>query len=123
MNGANLACSGAQTSTGGTGSGEDFKPGIDFYTDAQGRQGQALALQQLRGDAQRQGRRRADRRQQLRLRRHRPDAASTDWLTSPSWWKNYCNDDSDMTSRFTAARQRDRDDERQERAAERRARR
>ena len=21
----------------------------------------------------------------------------TDWLTSPSWWKNYCNDDSNMT--------------------------
>ena len=29
----------------------------------------------------------------------------TNWLTSPSWWKNYCNDDSDMTSRFTAAHQ------------------
>ena len=29
----------------------------------------------------------------------------TNWLTSPSWWKNYCSDDSDMTSRFTAARQ------------------
>src|SRR6187200_2784818 len=42
---ANLACSGAKTSTGGTGSGEDFKPGIDFYSDAQGRVGQALALQ------------------------------------------------------------------------------
>ena len=26
----------------------------------------------------------------------------TNWLTSPSWWKNYCSDDSDMTSRFTA---------------------
>ena len=29
----------------------------------------------------------------------------TNWATSPSWWKNYCSDDSDMTSRFTAARQ------------------
>ena len=29
----------------------------------------------------------------------------TNWLTSPSWFKNYCSDDSDMTSRFTAARQ------------------
>ena len=28
----------------------------------------------------------------------------TNWLTSPSWWKNYCSDDSDMTSRFTATR-------------------
>ena len=29
----------------------------------------------------------------------------TNWVTSPSWWKNYCSDDSDMTSRFTATRQ------------------
>ena len=29
----------------------------------------------------------------------------TNWATSPSWFKNYCSDDSDMTSRFTAARQ------------------
>jgi hypothetical protein len=29
----------------------------------------------------------------------------TNWITSPSWWKNYCSDDSDMTSRFTATRQ------------------
>ena len=27
----------------------------------------------------------------------------TDLLTSPSWWKNYCNDDSSVTSNFTAA--------------------
>ena len=27
----------------------------------------------------------------------------TDWLTSPSWWKNYCHDDSSMTAKFTAA--------------------
>jgi hypothetical protein len=25
----------------------------------------------------------------------------TDWLTSPSWWPNYCNDDSSVTSNFT----------------------
>jgi hypothetical protein len=43
---ANLACSGARTYTTGTGSGETFKPGIDFYSDASGRKGQALALQQ-----------------------------------------------------------------------------
>ena len=28
----------------------------------------------------------------------------TNWATSPTWWKNYCSDDSDMTSRFTSAR-------------------
>jgi len=101
---ANLACSGAQTSTHGTGTGQDFKPGIDFYSDAQGRKGQALALQQYAAT-------------------HNVKAVTvmigannygfadivtrciTNWLTSPSWWKNYCSDDSDMTSRFTAARQ------------------
>ena len=39
------------------------------------------------------------------------------WITSPSWWKNYCSDDSDMTSRFTAARQATETDEREGRAA------
>ena len=27
----------------------------------------------------------------------------TNWLTSPSWWKNYCYDDSSISSRFTNA--------------------
>ncbi len=101
---ANLACSGAKTSTGGTGSGQDFKPGIDFYSDSQGRKGQALALEEY-------------------ARTHNVKAVVvmigannygfaaivercvTNWITSPSWWKNYCSDDSDMVSRFTAARQ------------------
>ena len=39
---ANLACSGARTSTNAGGS--DFKPGIDFYSDTSGRVGQTLAL-------------------------------------------------------------------------------
>ena len=101
---ANLACSGARTYTHGTASGQDFKPGIDFYSDAQGRKGQALALQQYAAT-------------------HNVKAVTvmigannygfadivtrcvTNWLTSPSWWKNYCSDDSDISSRFTAARQ------------------
>ena len=45
VNSLNLACSGAKTTTGGTGSGQTFKPGIDFYSDSSGRHGQALALQ------------------------------------------------------------------------------
>ncbi len=28
----------------------------------------------------------------------------SNWATSPTWWKNLCSDDSDMTSRFTATR-------------------
>jgi len=101
---ANLACSGAKTSTGGTASGEDFKPGIDFYSDSAGRKGQALALQEY-------------------ATKHNVKAVVvmigannygfaailercvTNWITSPSWFKNYCSDDSDMTSRFTATRQ------------------
>ena len=31
-------------------------------------------------------------------------ACVTNWLTSPSWWKNYCHDDSGISSRFTASR-------------------
>jgi hypothetical protein len=27
----------------------------------------------------------------------------SDWLLSPSWWKDYCNDDSSVTANFTAA--------------------
>ena len=101
---ANLACSGAKTSTGGTGSGEDFKPGIDFYSDAQGRQGQALALQgyaathNVKAVVVMIG---ANNYGFADIVQH----CITNWLTSPSWWKNYCSDDSDMTSRFTAARQ------------------
>jgi hypothetical protein len=28
----------------------------------------------------------------------------TNWLTSPSWWPNYCHDDDDIRSRFTPER-------------------
>src|SRR5688500_5373440 len=42
----NLACSGARTYTHGGGD-SDFKPGLDFYLDAEGKKGQALALQEF----------------------------------------------------------------------------
>ena len=94
----NLACSGARTYTQ-AGSG-DFKPGIDFYTDSTGRKGQALMLQEFAAT-------------------HNVEAVTVligannfgfadivqtcvlNWLTSPSWWKNYCHDDSSISSRFT----------------------
>jgi len=101
---ANLACSGAQTSTHGTGSGEDFKPGIDFYSDAQGRQGQALALQQYAATHNVKA-------VVVMIGANNYGFADivtrciTNWLTSPSWWKNYCSDDSDISSRFSASRQ------------------
>src|SRR6478735_8992470 len=45
-NSLNLACSGARTYTQTPGSG-DYKPGIDFFSDSSGHQGQALMLQQF----------------------------------------------------------------------------
>ncbi|MEA2613661.1 MAG: hypothetical protein QOI52_1620, partial [Chloroflexota bacterium] len=101
--GYNLACSGATTSTHGTGTDEDFKPGIDFYSDAQGRKGQALALQQLAAT-------RNVRAVVVMIGANNYGFADivqrcvTNFLTSPTWWKNYCSDDSDMTSRFTSTR-------------------
>jgi lysophospholipase L1-like esterase len=96
----NLACSGAQTSTHTAANG-DFKPGLDFY-DSGGKQGQALMLQQYAAA-------------------HPVKAVVVligandygfadivedcviDWLTSPSWWKDYCQDDSSIKSMFTTA--------------------
>jgi hypothetical protein len=96
----NLACSGAQTSTHGGGD-SDFKPGIDFAVTQYG-QGQALSLQQFAAThnvkmvtvligANDYGF--ADILQTCFL----------DWYFSPSWWPDYCNDDSDIASRFTAS--------------------
>src|SRR4051794_3368078 len=101
VNGMNLACSGARTYTQTPGSG-DFKPGLDFFSDTSGHQGQALMLQNFAAT-------------------HNVKSVAvligannfgfadilqscvTDWLTSPSWWKNYCNDDSSVTSYFTSS--------------------
>ena len=97
---ANLACSGARTYTHGTGEDENFKPGIDFYSDAQGRKGQALALQEYAATHNVKA-------VVLMIGANNYGFAAivercvTNWLTSPSWWKNYCSDDSDMVSRFT----------------------
>jgi hypothetical protein len=100
----NLACSGARTSTGGTGSGQDFKPGIDFYLDSAGRKGQARMLQEYAAANNVKA-------VVVMIGANNYGFAAivercvTNWATSPSWWKNYCSDDSDMTSRFTATRQ------------------
>jgi hypothetical protein len=99
----NLACSGARTSTGGTGSDQDFKPGIDFYQDSSGRKGQALMLQEYAATNNVKA-------VVVMIGANNYGFAAivercvTNWATSPSW-KNYCSDDSDMTARFTATRQ------------------
>jgi hypothetical protein len=94
----NLACSGARTYTQ---VGGDFKPGLDRYVGPAGKS-QVVQLEEF-------------------ARTHRVAAVTvligannfgfadivqqcvTDWLTSPWWWKNYCNDDSSIRNRFTSS--------------------
>jgi hypothetical protein len=98
VNGINLACSGAKTSTS---DGDSFKPGLDFYANGT-KQGQALALQ---GFAAAHNVKMIA----LSIGGNNFNFASivqscvSDWLLSPSWWKDYCNDDSSVTANFTAA--------------------
>jgi len=98
VNSKNLACSGAKTATA---TGGDFKPGIDFYNGSAG-QGQALALQNYAAGAN-------VKLVLLSIGGNNFNFASivqtciTNWLTSPTWWKNYCYDDSSVTSNFTSA--------------------
>jgi hypothetical protein len=99
IKGANLACSGAKTATDTSGS--DFKPGIDFYNGSYG-QGQALALKNYATSNN-------VKLVLLSIGGNDFNFASivqtclTNWLTSPSWWKNYCYDDSSVTSNFTSS--------------------
>ena len=100
LNTVNLACSGAQTSTFTDSSG-NFKPGLDFYNGSAG-QGQALMLQNY---AATHNVKMVD----ISIGGNNFNFASiiqsclTDWLTSPSWWKDYCNDDSSVTANFTSS--------------------
>jgi hypothetical protein len=100
--GKNLACSGAKTATSPYASGSDFKPGLDFYDDGAGHVGQAKALQayasthnvnlvaiSIGGNDYRF----ADIVQQC----------VQDFLLSPSWWPDYCKDDSIVTGQMAAS--------------------
>lgn len=97
---ANLACSGATVATDA--SGQYFKPGIDFYSDANGRKGQALMLQEFAASHN-------VRMVQVSIGGNDFNFASivqqcvTDFLLSPSWWPDYCYDDSSVKSNFTSA--------------------
>jgi hypothetical protein len=99
--GKNLACSGAKTATSAYSSGSDFKPGLDFYDDGAGHIGQAKALQSyaathnvalvvisiggndynFAGIVQQ---------------------CVQDFLLSPSWWPDYCKDDSIVTNQMNS---------------------
>jgi hypothetical protein len=98
VNSANLACSGAKTSTF-TGSEGEFKPGIDFYNSG-GNKGQALLLQEYAAAHN-------VKLVALSIGGNNFNFASIvqdcieDWLTSPWWFQNHCNDDSEVTANFT----------------------
>ena len=100
VNGLNLACSGARTTTFTDGNGY-FKPGLDFY-DSAGKQGQALMLQNFAATHN-------VKMVVVSIGGNDFNFASivqqcvTDFLTSPTWWKDYCNDDSSVTSNFTTS--------------------
>lgn len=98
VNGLNLACSGATTATS---AGSSFKPGIDFYASG-GNKGQALMLQEAATT-------RNVRMVVVSIGGNDFEFASVvqscvvNFLTSPSWWKNYCHDDDSVEDNFTAA--------------------
>src|SRR5215212_1110045 len=97
VQGLNLACSGARTATS---DGDDFKPGLDFYDNGAGKLGQAKMLQQFAAthNVKMVG---------VSIGGNDFNFASivqscvTDFLTSPSWWKDYCKDDSSVVANFT----------------------
>jgi hypothetical protein len=96
----NLACSGAKTATDASGS--YFKPGLDFYDNGAGNIGQAKALQQFAATHN-------VKMVAVSIGGNDFNFASivqscvVDFLGSPSWWKDYCNDDSSVTANFTSA--------------------
>lgn len=98
--GLDLACSGAKTSTF-TDSDGNFKPGIDFYSDTSGKKGQARMLQEYATTHN-------VKMIALSIGGNNFNFASIvqqcvqDFLLSPSWWKDYCNDDSSVTANFTS---------------------
>lgn len=101
VNGYNLACSGATTTTY-TDSNGYFKPGIDFYSDSSGNQGQALMLQNFAASHN-------VRMVALSIGGNNFNFGSIvqdcveDFLFSPSWAPNYCYDDSSVTANFTSS--------------------
>ena len=92
----NLACSGAKAATV---TGSEFKPGLDFYSGTEG-VGQARALQTFAGTHN-------VKMVVVSIGGNDFNFAGIvqqcvqDFLLSPSWWKDYCYDDSSVTSNFT----------------------
>jgi hypothetical protein len=99
--GKDLACSGAKTATSAYASGSDFKPGLDFYDDGAGHIGQAKALQSYAAGHN-------VKLVAISIGGNDYNFAGIvqqcvqDFLLSPSWWPDYCKDDSIVTSQMNS---------------------
>ncbi len=97
----NLACSGAQTSTLHT-PGQDFKPGLDFYSDSTGHKSQSTMLKEFAA---------THRVTAVTVliganNYHFSDIVQTcvlDWYFSPSWAQRHCQDEPAMVADFSTA--------------------
>jgi hypothetical protein len=100
--GKDLACSGAATATQPYSSGNDFKPGLDFYDDGAGHQGQAKMLQSYATTHN-------VKLVAISIGGNDYNFAGIvqdcveDFLYSPSWYPDYCKDDSVVTSEMTSS--------------------
>jgi hypothetical protein len=98
VNGENLACSGAKTAS--FTSGEDFKPGLDFYNSG-GHEGQALMLEKF-------AKTHNVKLVPISIGGNNFNFASIvqtcieDFLLTPEWWPSYCSEEESVTNNFTA---------------------
>jgi hypothetical protein len=99
VNGENLACSGAKTSSF-TEEGL-FKPGLDFYNSG-GHEGQALMLQHFAASHN-------VKLVAVSIGGNNFNFASIvqtcveDWLLTPEWWPAYCSEESSVTNNFSSS--------------------
>jgi hypothetical protein len=97
VNGENLACSGAKTSS--FTSEEHFKPGLDFYNSG-GHEGQALMLEKF-------AKTHNVKLVPISIGGNNFNFASIvqtcieDFLLTPEWWPSYCSEEESVTKNFT----------------------
>jgi hypothetical protein len=100
VEGENLACSGAKTSSFTNEEGE-FKPGLDFYNSG-GHEGQALMLQHFAAKHN-------VKLVAVTIGGNNYNFASIvqscieDFLISPEWWPDYCSEESSVTKNFSSS--------------------
>ena len=101
VNSTNLACSGAKTATVASDGSGNFKPGLDFYNGSAG-QGQALMLQNFASTHN-------VKMVAVSIGGNDFNFAGivqqcvTDFLGSPTWFKDYCKDDSIVTNAMSSS--------------------